>query len=219
MLNRAKTASQEAVELLGELHPLMAQLGSADGLVTLSAAASSLRLPRVDSLAALSAFLETYLAQILLPLELPAICRAFHHAHRNEARELIALDRELAGQLLPPELATASRRVGRGQLERLRPLRDERVVQRYLKAAREERACAWHTLVYGLTLALYSLPVRQGLMNYARQTLRGFIQAAARPLRLTKTECQGLLEGLCAGLPRQLEAIVAAGTVSPRLPD
>ncbi len=215
MLSQTKTALPQVVEMLGELHPLMAQLGSADGLVTLSSVSTALRLPQVDSLPALNNFLEAYVAQILLPIELPGICRAFHHASRNEVRELVALDQHIARLPILQELASASERVGRCQLERLRPLRDERVVQRYLKAVHEHRAHGWHTLVYGLTLALYSLPVRQGLMTYARQTLHGFVQTAAHPLHLTKAQCRHLLEDLCRNLPRQLETIVAEEAISP----
>jgi urease accessory protein UreF len=201
-------ASPEAIELLGECHPLLDQLGSADGLFTLSGVATSLRLPKVDSLATLGKFLEAYQAEVLLPLELPAIYRAHQHASRNQSRELLALDVEIAGQNKHDALASASRRVGRSQLQRLRPLRDERVVQRYLQAVEKEHAQAWHTLVYGLTLAVYSLPVRQGLLTYARQTLRGFIQAAARPLQLSAEECAQVLAGRCASLPGKLEEIV-----------
>lgn len=208
MLKPTKIAAPPALALLGELHPLMAQLGSADGLVTLGTAATALRRPRVDTPAALTGFLEAYVEQILLPLELPAICRAFHHAARNEARELVVLDRELAGIALLKEFAAASERVGRSQLERLRPLRDERVVRRYLQAVEAGLAHGWHTLVFGLTLAVYSLPVRQGLLTYARQTVRGFIQAAACPLRLTHAQSLNLLERLCGDLPRRLEAVV-----------
>ena len=43
-----------------------------------------------------------------------------------------------------------------------RPLRDQRLVQRYLTAVEQGEAQGWHTLVYGLTLAVYSLPLRQG---------------------------------------------------------
>ncbi len=210
MLNQTNNEPREAFELLGEFHPLVEQLGQADGLVSLGAVSRSLRLPRVNSLPALRAFLKAYHAQIILSVELPAICRACYLASRSRVRELITLDHELARQPLLQVFATASQRIGRGQLERLRPLRDERVVQRYLQAVREGRAHAWHTLVYGLTLALYSLPVRQGLMSYASRTLRGFIQAAARPLQLKNGEGQELLRKLCVDLPQQLESLVAA---------
>jgi urease accessory protein UreF len=211
---QTQAAPLAAVELLGELHPLMAQLGSADGLRTLGGVAAALRLPRVDSPAALVAFLGAYRAEVLRPQELPAIRRAYVHASRGETRELIALDRDLGALPLPPDLASASRRVGRCHLERLRPLRDQRVVQRYLQAVEEDHAQGWHTLVYGLTLAVYSLPLRQGLLSYARHTVRGFIGAAARPLQLTAEECGALLAEHCADLLRELEDIVAAEAVS-----
>jgi urease accessory protein UreF len=208
MLNPNKTGPEEAVQTLGECHPLLEQLGSADGLLTLSGAALALRLPKVDSQTALAHFLGAYQAQVLLPLELPAICRAHHHASHQETRELVALDREITKREKQQPFGLASRRVGRSQLERLRPLRGERIVQRYLDAVESGRAQAWHTLVYGLTLAVYSLPVRQGLLTYARQTLRGFIQATARPLRLSAAECATLLDDACAGLPEDLEGML-----------
>jgi urease accessory protein UreF len=71
------------------------------------------------------------------------------------------------------------------------------------------KAHGWHTLVYGLTLALYSLPLRQGLLGYAHQTTRGFIHAAARSLRLTEADCRALFEELCAPLPIAIEALVS----------
>src|SRR5436309_1531027 len=208
MLNSNKPLSQEGVEFLGECHPLLEQLGSADGLFTLAGVAASLRLPEVASLESLAQFLEAYQSQLLLPLEWPAIQRAHDHASRNEVRELIALDLEIATQNKHHDFAAASRRVGRTQLQRLRPLRDARIVQRYLEAVEAEEAHAWHTLVYGVTLAIYSLPVRQGLLGYARQTLKSFVQSAARPLRLSADDCGALLEPICATLPCKLEAML-----------
>jgi urease accessory protein UreF len=208
-------ANHDATELLGELHPFTAQLGSADGLVTLSAVSASLRLPRVESLASLARFLDAYRAQVLLVHEWPAICRACHHAARHQARELVALDQALARTHALQPFAAASWRVGRSQLEKLRPLRDERVVQRYRVAVEEGRAHGWHILVFGLTVALYSLPLRQALLTYAHQTLNGFIGSAAGPLRLTKAECQELLEQVCAGLPKALEDILSGSRGGP----
>jgi hypothetical protein len=57
------------------------------------------------------------------------------------------------------------------------------VVQRYLHAVESDQADGWHTLVYGLTMAVYSLPLRQGLLGYAHQTTRGFIYSGARMLQ------------------------------------
>src|SRR5437879_847568 len=99
MLNQHKRESHEAVQLLGECHPLLEQLGSADGLFTLSGMAAALNVSKVDTASALVRFLDAYLSQVLLPLDLPAICRAHGHASRNEARELLALDAEIARQM------------------------------------------------------------------------------------------------------------------------
>ena len=124
-------------------------------------------------------------------------------------RELVALDQSLAGQPILTEFAAASRRVGQSQLRKLRPLRDQRVVQRYLHAVESGEAHGWHTLVYGLTLAVYSLPLRQGLLGYAHQTTRGFIYSAARMLSLSERQCRALFDSLCASLPEAVEALVA----------
>jgi len=198
----------EASELLGDWHPLVQQLGSTEGLVSLSTASHSLRLKNITSTETLLLFLEAYQSQILIPYELPAIQRAFRHASRNETRELVAYDRELGteGALLP--FFSASRRVGQAQIRRLRPLRDHRLVQRYLRAVESGLAQGWHTLVYGITLSVYSLPVLQGLVSYERQTLLGFIHAVARTLRLSEADCRGLIDQLSPTLPRMSEPIL-----------
>jgi urease accessory protein UreF len=190
----------DPAEWLGDAHPLVAQLGSADGLAALHLLAEALETQPVNSLAALRDFLRAYHEQILMPHELPVIEAAFQHASRNEVRELIALDQELGAAAVPKDFAAASQRIGRAQLQKLRPLRDERMVQRYLTAVSENQAHGWHTLVYGMTLVLYSLPLRQGLLGYAHQTTRGFIHAAARGLNLRERDCQELFSELCAEL-------------------
>jgi len=200
--------TQDPAEWLGDAHPLVEQLGSADGLASLQALADSLCARPVASLPALREFLRAYQQRVLLPHELPAIRTAFEYAGRNELRELVALDQQLAGDPAVREIAEASQRVGQAQLQKLRPLRDERMVQRYLHAVETRQAHGWHTLVYGLTLVLYSLPLRQGLLGYAHQTTRGFIHAAARSLKLTETDCGALFEELCKPLPGAIETLV-----------
>ena len=116
--NQPDLAPGDGVELLGELHPLLEQLGSFDGLVTLNTASTSWAGPAVESYETLAIFLESYRSQILLPMDLPAIQRAFNHASRNETRELIALDLEVARQPVLREFASASQRVGKCQLRR-----------------------------------------------------------------------------------------------------
>ena len=82
------------------------------------------------------------------------------------------------------------------------------VVQRYLRAVESGMAHGWHTLVYGATLSVYSLPVLQGLVSYERQTLLGFIHAVARCLRLSETDCANLIDQLTPTLPRISEPIL-----------
>ncbi len=198
----------ETTELLGDWHPLVQQLGSTEGLIALSTASHSLQLNHVDSVPTLLRFLEAYQSQILIPHELPAIQRAYRHASRNETRELIACDQLVATEPILKPFAGASRRVGQAQLKRLRPLRDHRLLQRYLRAVEAGSAHGWHTLVYGVTLSVYSLPVLQGLSSYEKQTLLGFIHAVSRTLRLSENQCRGLLEELSPALPRSMEPIL-----------
>lgn len=208
MMQPKQLALSDAAEWLGDWHPLAEQLGSADGLVTLGSVSAVLHLPPIHDRSSLRQFLHVYHAELLLPLELPAIEAAHGHTGRNELRELIALDLELTAEPMLQEFARASQRVGRSQLRKLRPLRDQRMVQRYLQAVEGGLAHGWHTLVYGLTLEVYSLPLRQGLLGYAHQTTRGFIYSAARMLRLSERDCRELFEELCGGLPEAVEELL-----------
>src|SRR5947207_8153705 len=210
------TVTQRVVEeFVGDLAPLAAQIGSAEGLAALSGAVPR-KFHRVKDLASLRCFLLDYHSEVLIPLELPAICRAHGHASRYEIRELIELDRQLARETLLQRFATASQRVGKTQLKRLRPLRDQRLVQRYLRAVQAGEAQAWHTVVYGLILSLYSLPPRQGLLSYAQQTMRGFVRSAAGHLQLSPAECEDLMSEAEPCFPETVNMLLksAAGPVS-----
>lgn len=209
MRKQLQPALGEPAEWLGDWHPLVEQLGSANGLVALADVSAGLRIGPVLDLPSLRGFLGDYHRHILLPIELPAIQRAFDHACRHEVRELVDFDRQLAGESVLKPFAEASRRIGQCELRKLRPLRDERIVRRYLDVVENGGANAWHTLVYGLTLALYSMPLRQGLLGYGFQTTRGFIYSAAGRLRLSEGDCRALLEELCAPLPPAMEALIA----------
>jgi urease accessory protein UreF len=205
MLRQRQLALSDPAEWLGDWHPLAEQLGSAEGLVELSSLSSLLQHPPVVNTATLRTFIRDYQTHILVAIELPAIRAAHAFVSRNEIRELIEFDRQLASQNLLREFAIPSRRVGQFQLQKLRPLRDERGVQRYLQAVLSGDANGWHTLVYGLTMAIYALPVRQGLLGYAYQTIRCFIYCAARSLQLSETECSVLFDECCTDLPRVVE--------------
>jgi urease accessory protein UreF len=202
-------------ELLGDAHPLLEQLGSAEDIAATSTVTDAMELRRVSDLSSLRSFLATYRAQMLGPLELPAIVAAYQHASRGELRELLALDERLAKDPATRKFALASCRVGQRQLSKLRPMRDQRLVQRYLAALEAGQARAWHTLVYGVSLAMFSLPLRQGLQHYIEQTMRGFIQSSARTLQLTEAACDRLLDDQTVHLSRDVEAALNVSGVPP----
>lgn len=199
----------EPVEWLGNWHPLADQLGAAHGLAALGDVSASLQLPPVTDVGSLRCFLRDYQKQVLVPLEFPAIERAYGHTSRHEVRELIAFDKSLEAQGILEPFLEASRRVGQGELRRLAPLKDERIVRRYQDAVERGEAHAWHTIIYGLTLALYSMPLRQGLLGYGYQTTRGFIYSTAKSLRLSELDCRALLEELCRPLTGAVDAQLA----------
>ncbi len=208
MVSPGQVALSDAADWLGDWHPLAEQLGSAEGLVALGSVSTLLRIGPVQDASSLRHFLRNYQAQIMVPFELPAIQSAHGHAARNELRELVALDQQMASESVLSSFSSASARVGSSQLLKLRPLRDERLVQRYLHAVEAGQARGWHTLVYGVTLAVYSLPLRQGLLGYAHQTLRGFIYSAARVLQFSEKDCRELFDEVSQGLPGAVEVLV-----------
>ena len=112
----------------------------------------------------------------------------------------------MAEPLLSTPFAEPSRRMGWLQLARLRPLRDDRMVQRYLAAVESGQAHGWHTVVYGITLAVYSLPLRQGLLYYSQETLCALASAAGRGKSFGESELDEMLSGLLARVPKAVEA-------------
>jgi urease accessory protein UreF len=214
---QTQVALVDPVEWLGNWHPLAEQLGSADGLLEIGAVAEHLSAAPVSDLPSLREFLAHYHHDILFPFEMPAIEAGHRHALGNELRELVALDQQLAGQQILDSLAGASRRVGQAQLQKLRPLHDQKFVRRYLEAVESGHAHGWHTLVYGLTLAIYSLPLRQGLLGYAHQITRSFIYSAARMLELSEHQCRILFDDSCAELPAGIELLLAQRVLTPVL--
>lgn len=214
MIVETKTAPSSPAELLGDPHPLLEQLGTPEDLAVSSSVAQAVEFRRVFDLPSLQNFLSSYRTEILVPIEFPAIVHAYQCATRGEAQELIALDQRMASELVVRPFALASCRVGQRQLSKLRPMRDQRVVQRYLAAIAEGRARGWHTLVYGVSLAMFSLPLRQGLQNYAEQTTCGFIASAARSLGLRETDCAALLAAEATTVPTAIASVL---DTSPQL--
>lgn len=198
----AELTAPDGSGLLGDVRALLAQLGSGEAPVEVSGQG----LPTTFD--AVRKFLREYKSRVLIAHEWPAIYRAYNHVRQNECQELIALDQSLAREKHLAPFADASRVIGQFQLKRLGPLRGERVLQKYQAAIDEGKAQGWHTLVYGLTLAIYSLPVRQGLIHYAQQILRGYLESAAASFAVSEHETRIALEELFADLPRELEAML-----------
>lgn len=213
MIAGTNIAPSSPAELLGDPHPLLEQLGSTEDLAITGAVAHAIEFHRVSDLPSLRQFLDAYRTEVLVPIELPAIVSAYQYAARGETAELIALDERLAAERVVRRFALASCRVGQRQLSKLRPMRDQRLVQRYLAAIEEGKARGWHTLVYGVSLAMFSLPLRQGLQNYTEQTIRGFVSSAAASLHLAEGQCDILLAAQSSEVPRA----IASALDSPRL--
>ncbi|MCZ7637424.1 MAG: hypothetical protein M5U12_16165 [Verrucomicrobia bacterium] len=200
----------------GEAHPLTRQLARpADGVP--GGDRGWVVPPAVRDLPTLRGFLAWYRTEVLAPTELPAIGQAFAHAGGYEVRELLALDRTLADEARLRPFAEASQAVGRAQLWRLLPLRDQRLIRRYWRALEAGGAHGWHVLVYGVVLSVFSLPLRSGLMHYGQQTLAGFVDSAGRRLGLREDDCTQLLVEEWATLPAVTDRALGPGKVLPRL--
>lgn len=200
----AELTAPDGSGLLGDVRALLHQLGSGEAPAEGSAG------PLPATFEAVREFLRHYKRNILIEREWPAIYRAYTHVQSNECHELIALDESIGRDKRVAPFVEASRRIGQFQLRRLGPLRGERVLLKYQAAIDEGRAQGWHTLVYGLTLAIYSLPARQGLMHYAQQILRGYLEAAAGSFAVSEEQLQAALDELFVDLPRELELLLNA---------
>ena len=141
--------------------------------------------------------------QVLCGREWPVILRAAELARLGHHRELLELDAGFGGDL-PPELAKASCCVGRHQLSRLRALRDQRVVQRYLDAIESGKARGWNPIVYGIVLSVFGIPLRQGLIHYATSVLRGHSEHLAGSAEKSRR----ILESVAATLPGAAAALL-----------
>lgn len=177
--------------LAGEMTPLTEAVGSPAGLATLSALADLVDLPRPNSVPSVRLFLERFRERLLIPVELPAISEAYGHASRGELRELIALDRRLAARYGTSAFAEASRHVGRIQLRRLRPMA-HRTVRRFLEAVEAGEATGWHVVVYGLLLAVFSMPLPTALLQYAVRTQHSLLESAANATTLAVADLEAL---------------------------
>jgi urease accessory protein UreF len=209
ILDQRPELPSSASEVVGDMSALLEQLGAADGFGMAPVEAACCSSHQIRSVEDLRRFLDDYTRRVLIARELPAVARSYQHAARYEIRELLSLDKQLAQTPIERQLSNASRAVGRNHLERLRPLRDERLVQRYLRAVDAGEASAWHTVVFGVVLALFSVPLRQGLAHFAQQTLSGFLMAADGSAKTSQPERQELLARNYDQISKAIEKIVA----------
>ena len=201
-------------EIQGDPRELLTNLGASEALPGISAVVAGSGCRRVHDLGSLDDFLRHYITDILIPLELPAVLSAWQFTEENHVRELIELDRELLQQDRLKPFRESSCAVGRRQLAKLRPLRDHRVIQRYWTAMDGGQAAAWHTLVFGIVTSVYSIPLRQGLVQLAQQTLAGFSMAAATDHQLPLPDCRDLLQGHLERLPEAINGLIRKSQTS-----
>ena len=210
MLEQQPQPERNALCDAADFRALEEQLGSPDEATAINSAAFAASLINIRTPDQFREFLTNFQAKTLANDELPTILRAYNNALRNEVREIVALDRSLEDRFPNEALANASERVGRNQLRRMRALKTERVVTRYWDAVHKKEAHGWHTVVFGVVLAVYSIPLRQGLNHYGQQTIRGFLEAGAASLRLRAPEINELESSLLAGMPQLVERALAS---------
>ena len=88
-------------------------------------------------------------------------------------------------------------------------MKDERTVQRLIEAVRFGRTPGHHLTVFGLTMAIFSIALRQGLAEYAQYALEAVVATAAGKLKLTQLDRDTLLARSQACLPKAIERMVA----------
>lgn len=159
----------------------------------------------IQSLATVSsspAWVARYVRERVIAEEWPLIIRAHSLAASGNFHAILDLDLEWGGRFGTRPEAEASFRVGQRQLNRLRPLRDARVVQRYLTAIESGRAHGWHPIVFGVVLAVFGVPLRHGLLHFARQVAGGFLaESSSEPVELPHEIEHGLTTALSIALP------------------
>ena len=191
-------------------HPYEAQLDALETVLCADTIAQVLGMAPLQSGADLERLLERYRTTILEPIELPAITRVNIQALRGRAAELITQDQSFAG--MHPEwllLMPASTRMGRDYLNRLRPLQDERVIQKLIEAVKYDRTPGHHLTVFGLTMAVFSIARRQGLAEYAQFALNAVVSTAAEKLKITQEERDYLLSRSQTQLPQSISRLMA----------
>ena len=159
----------------------------------------------VSDLRGLRLFLDRYERDILRPIELPAVLSAYWFANRGQFLELLELDAELSANASLMPFAEASLSVGREQLRLLKPMYDQRMVQRFRKCVVAGEARGWNPIVFGIFLSIHSVPVREGLVQFGTQLWSGLVTGAREGCHLPAGECTELLGEYLDRLPGWIE--------------
>ena len=162
----------------------------------------------VSDLRGLRLFLDRYERDILRPIELPAVLSAYWFANRGQFLELLELDAELSANASLMPFAEASLSVGREHLRLLKPMYDQRMVQRFRKCVVAGEARGWNPVVFGIFLSIHSVPVREGLVQFGTQLWSGFVNGAQKSCRLPDGECTELLGDYLDRLPGRIEEVI-----------
>lgn len=160
---------------------------------------------RIVDAESLRSFLAAWLEQNIVRVDLPIIRWAYESAARNDANGLIALDQHLSTYPSQPGLRAASTRIGQQKLQGFAPLKGHTFLRRYHAAVESGQATGHNAIVYGIYLFLFSIPLREGLLSYGYQTLKGFAEPASAAIRLDHRQTQSLIEQLSANLTKQVE--------------
>jgi hypothetical protein len=207
-LNAATPVSEAETQggiLLGEVRALAREVCGTTVSVGARSPASTALVP-----VAWQEWVRQYMRDVVVADEWPVVVEAWSHASAGRTRELLELDRAWGMRVGMRPLAEASFRAGQRQLSRLRPLRDARVVQRYLAAVESGQAHGWHPVVYGMMLAVFGLPLRQGLVHYADQVLGGFVEGLPHGMGAPELERVRVAEEIRAGLVPALGRLLPA---------
>lgn len=201
---------------LGDLAGLADQVGVGGAKVAEEGAlgSGSFELSGVVDLKSLRQFLIEYRDRLMVPIELPTIIEASLMVERGEFRELMGLDQSLAKKPEMRVFSESSQWIGQCHAKTMRGMKDHRTVWRYSDAIRAKKAFGWHTVVYGVVLAAFSIPVRQGIVNYCERVINGFADSAATRLNLGAEDIELVKLQTTAEMSSFIDRAVAKNTGS-----
>ena len=69
-------------------------------------------------------------------------------------------------------------------------------------------ATGWHVIVFGILLAVFSLPLRDGLVHFATRTQASLVESASTAIAVTRPERDRLREESEAPLPAAIQQVL-----------